>query len=112
MRANGKEIRTKEKFQDELYKRSYSLFPVPCSLFPVFSIWPVAGCGAAGEAFIQRLAVFEARFARVPVLDSRLRPPPAQKHHLIVQTAGKIQQPGVQGLPLHADSVDLRYALP
>ena len=45
------------------------------------------------------------------MLDSRLAHAPAEQHHLVVEAAGKIEQPGIEILHLNADGIDLGDAL-
>jgi hypothetical protein len=62
------------------------------------------------KALVDGLAVFEARFSGMPMLDGWLAHATAKQHHLIVDAAGEVQQPFFQILYLDADRVNLADA--
>src|SRR5271168_1215229 len=63
------------------------------------------------EALVQRLASLKTRLQCMPVCDLRLAHLPAEQNHLLIDLAGKIEQPNVEVLYLHADRVDLFHGI-
>src|SRR5215469_4128397 len=61
---------------------------------------------AAEDSLVNRLAAFEALFQAVPVLDLLFAVAPAKQDHLILESAGEIEQADLQIFYLHADGVD------
>ena len=69
----------------------------------------VVRSGAAAEAVVYGLAAFETGFDGVPVFDGWLAALPAKEDDLVVETAGEVEQAGVEVFDLDADIVYLSY---